>query len=1225
MADDLQLDVIVAARSAGVTAVLAEMRALASATARLQAGSKAATAGVAAVGAAARTAAPGVTNVAKGTTAANAAMAATAGAARQAATGVRKVNDENLRYASYDMAGTLLTVSAAITAVGAASLIAFAQQEKAFSSVERILAGDGLGTAEIENLRKELYELSETVPVAFGELSEIASFGAALDISANDLDEFSSVVARFTALTGTDAETAGKSLARIFQYTRESTPSLRKGEEFEQLGSAIVRLGNISISTESDVLQFAQSISPLGRRANVSAEQILAMATATSSFASINVEGAGSAFSRVFAIIDRVVASGGDSLTEFADISGLTASSFQAMWAEDAGGAFNRVLEGLNKDVPNLTANMDALGIRNERDKRVIRALAINYQDYARYMDEANTSVAEGTYLGESYAFIADDLASKWQVFINVLQNTGAAIGGTIAPAFTGLLGSITSLLQGLGEFTSHPIGGWIVRIAAAVAGMVAAWAAWRGAIALATAGALAFKTATSFLGGPGIGRGAQMLAAQITGVGVASQAATGKVAALGAASAAAGGAAGVGRMRAGLAGVVSFLGGPWGLALGAGAAVAMSAFSAMDSAAREARAGIIDSLKDVVDGVDTLNVTVKAADGWDPFGVKMKTAGAEAEELERALRNMDVVFPILNRSMGVSRNTGGLLEKQFGSLTNGGDSLANNLKTLTQSFNDLADDPARLTTSLLALGERYDLTTTDLLNFTRGLNGEARDALVAYGRAAGLTGDAQSVLTQLFQRGDAAARMAADGTDLASAEMAIAEENAEALNQELETLIENFLELTTGAKSTQQANDALSSAFNKAKKGADELRNSGRGLGDILSATDDDAISFRDSLFSLEQSAREAAVAILENGGSVEDAKKKYQDGRQAVIDIATSMGVPPKKAKAWADEMFGSSKAINADLQAIADQTDMVNKKDITIDVDADPKKYNDKTRQVGRSADGLDRRIIRPTMDSRTEPFNAKYRTSKSRIQELGRAKASPYLGLRDDVFYRDYKGSKSRLRELGNAKASPFLGLRDDVFYRDYRGTKDRLRELGSAKASPYLGTRGSAYQTVWSTLVWLKEIVSRNWDANSNIRVHTTYSETHQQAQRTPGHGAFSGYADGGYTGAGGKHDVAGLVHRGEYVIPKHMVNQSTGLPFADALGRLTRGHNTGIGYSNGGHVTQRDSVMPSTVTLSPMSIQQLAQAVQADLLVDGQRIAQSVSRVYTNSSRRGTN
>jgi len=44
------------------------------------------------------------------------------------------------------------------------------------------------------------------------------------------------------------------------------------------------------------------------------------------------------------------------------------------------------------------------------------------------------------------------------------------------------------------------------------------------------------------------------------------------------------------------------------------------------------------------------------------------------------------------------------------------------------------------------------------------------------------------------------------------------------------------------------------------------------------------------------------------------------------------------------------------------------------------------------------------------------------------------------------------------------------------------------------------------------------------------------------------------FADGGFTGNGGKYDAAGIVHAGEYVVPREQVNQSTGLPKNGALG-----------------------------------------------------------------------
>lgn len=42
--------------------------------------------------------------------------------------------------------------------------------------------------------------------------------------------------------------------------------------------------------------------------------------------------------------------------------------------------------------------------------------------------------------------------------------------------------------------------------------------------------------------------------------------------------------------------------------------------------------------------------------------------------------------------------------------------------------------------------------------------------------------------------------------------------------------------------------------------------------------------------------------------------------------------------------------------------------------------------------------------------------------------------------------------------------------------------------------------------------------------------------------------ALPRFADGGFTGRGGKYEPAGIVHRGEYVVPKEQVDQNTGLP-----------------------------------------------------------------------------
>lgn len=60
------------------------------------------------------------------------------------------------------------------------------------------------------------------------------------------------------------------------------------------------------------------------------------------------------------------------------------------------------------------------------------------------------------------------------------------------------------------------------------------------------------------------------------------------------------------------------------------------------------------------------------------------------------------------------------------------------------------------------------------------------------------------------------------------------------------------------------------------------------------------------------------------------------------------------------------------------------------------------------------------------------------------------------------------------------------------------------------------------------------------------------------------------FAEGGYTGPGRKYDIAGTVHKGEYVAPKHVVESSAGKPHIAALERMR------TGYADGGFVTNQN-------------------------------------------------
>lgn len=117
-----------------------------------------------------------------------------------------------------------------------------------------------------------------------------------------------------------------------------------------------------------------------------------------------------------------------------------------------------------------------------------------------------------------------------------------------------------------------------------------------------------------------------------------------------------------------------------------------------------------------------------------------------------------------------------------------------------------------------------------------------------------------------------------------------------------------------------------------------------------------------------------------------------------------------------------------------------------------------------------------------------------------------------------------------------------------------------------------------------------------------------------------------GFSGGGFTGPGGKFEPAGIVHRGEYVVPKKDVNQRTGLPYADAMGRLQRGA-SGPGYAGGGFVRGGTSNMSAgqIASLGPMAFQQFAQLfdMYAKTYLDGRVIADSSSNQYAHSTQVG--
>lgn len=130
------------------------------------------------------------------------------------------------------------------------------------------------------------------------------------------------------------------------------------------------------------------------------------------------------------------------------------------------------------------------------------------------------------------------------------------------------------------------------------------------------------------------------------------------------------------------------------------------------------------------------------------------------------------------------------------------------------------------------------------------------------------------------------------------------------------------------------------------------------------------------------------------------------------------------------------------------------------------------------------------------------------------------------------------------------------LRDEIeqlkFARD-----EQLKSLEKQRqeAANYGGAAGKAFGSAykWQLIESTKlsnEEAKRVYGGGSTGAVIQTYRRGDGTEEKV----IVPKYYTGGYTGAGGKYEPAGIVHRGEYVLPKEQVNQSTGLPDWDKIG-----------------------------------------------------------------------
>ncbi|WNM66184.1 tape measure protein [Microbacterium Phage DejaVu] len=118
-------------------------------------------------------------------------------------------------------------------------------------------------------------------------------------------------------------------------------------------------------------------------------------------------------------------------------------------------------------------------------------------------------------------------------------------------------------------------------------------------------------------------------------------------------------------------------------------------------------------------------------------------------------------------------------------------------------------------------------------------------------------------------------------------------------------------------------------------------------------------------------------------------------------------------------------------------------------------------------------------------------------------------------------------------------------------------------------------------------------------------------------------GYVAGFSSGGYTGPGHWLQPAGVVHAGEYVIPKKHVNQTTGLPDPSYVANLQRGRSAPkSGYATGGFVNGGNS---GPIELGPVSLGAIMNGLSVKLNVGREQLARATSGGNSRLAFTGSN
>lgn len=297
---------------------------------------------------------------------------------------------------------------------------------------------------QLQVLAEGFRAMAREIPITVDEINRIGESAGQLGIARGAILDFTRTVAELGTTTNLASDQAADALARIANIT--GLPA----DQFENLGSTLVDLGNKLAATESEIIDFGLRIAGAGQQVGLTEAQILAIAGA---FASVGVESerGGTAVSKVLLNMNSAILGGGKNLEAFAKVAGQSASQFEKSFRKDAGQAFLDFVKGLERiraEGGNTFAVLKNLGLADARLIASFQAMASGNETLSKALRVGTQAFKENNALTKEAEKRYQTSASRLQVFKNRLNDLQITLGGALVPALEDAIRPLSIWLQ---------------------------------------------------------------------------------------------------------------------------------------------------------------------------------------------------------------------------------------------------------------------------------------------------------------------------------------------------------------------------------------------------------------------------------------------------------------------------------------------------------------------------------------------------------------------------------------------------------------------------------------------------------------------------------------------------------------------------------------------------------------------------------------------------------